>query len=203
MLKLFHYINIFRIMSKKQQYPLMPKATAVWMVDNTVLTFKQIGDFCGIHELEVKGIADDEVAAGIIGVDPVTSGQLDKDELERCSKDSTTNLRLKISRAYEAVNKGKKKGAKYTPIARRQDKPDAIYWLLKNYPDIKDFTIIKLIGTTKSTVDAIRDRSHWNMSNIRQRDPVLLGICSQVDLDRSIERAKLHVESEETEESKK
>ena len=186
-------------MSKKQKYPLMPKATAVWMVDNTTLTFKQIADFCGIHELEVKGIADGEVAAGIIGVDPITSGQLTKEELDRCSKDPSACLQIKLSSAYEAVNKGTKKGAKYTPMARRQDKPDAIYWLLKNFPDIKDSTIIKLIGTTKSTVNAIRDRSHWNMANIRQRDPVLLGICSQVDLDRTIEKARL----ENTDESKK
>jgi len=187
-------------MSKKSQnrpkYPLMPKATAVWMIDNTLLTFKQIAGFCGIHELEVKGIADGEVATGIMGVDPVTSGQLDKEEIERCSKDPNTKLQIKLSAAYEAVNKGKKKGAKYTPIARRQDKPDAIYWLLKNYPEIKDATIIKLVGTTKSTVAAMRDRSHWNMPNIRQRDPVLLGICSQVDLDRAIELAKLNTSNE-------
>jgi hypothetical protein len=189
-------------MSKKQKYPLMPKATAVWMVDNTTLTFKQIADFCGIHELEVKGIADGEVAAGIMGVDPITSGQLTKEELDRCSKDPSAHLQIKLSSAYEAVNKGTKKGAKYTPMARRQDKPDAIYWLLKNFPDIKDSTIIKLIGTTKSTVNAIRDRSHWNMSNIRQRDPVLLGICSQVDLDRTIEKARLEVENKSEKDSK-
>lgn len=189
-------------MSKKQKYPLMPKATAVWMVDNTTLTFKQIADFCGIHELEVKGIADGEVAAGIMGVDPITSGQLTKEELDRCSKDPSAHLQIKLSSAYEAVNKGTKKGAKYTPMARRQDKPDAIYWLLKNFPDIKDSTIIKLIGTTKSTVNAIRDRSHWNMSNIRQRDPVLLGICSQVDLDRTIEKARLEGENKSEKDSK-
>jgi len=189
-------------MNKEQKYPLMQKATAVWLVDNTTLTFKQIADFCGIHELEVKGIADGEVAVGIIGVDPVTSGQLEKDELERCSKDSKAQLQLKLSVAYEAVGKGKKT-AKYTPIARRQDKPDAIYWLLKNYPEIKDSTIIKLIGTTKSTVTDIRNRSHWNMSNIRQRDPVLLGICSQVDLDRSLEKARLDTSEEESKITKK
>jgi hypothetical protein len=178
-------------MSKKQKYPLMQKATAVWLIDNTTLTFEQIAHFCGIHELEVKGIADGEVASGIIGVDPVVSGQLDKSEIERCAKDPKARLVLKTSSAYEAVNKSNKKRAHYTPIARRQDKPDAIYWLLKNFPDIKDSTIIKLIGTTKSTIAAIRDRSHWNMPNIRQRDPVLLGICTQVELDRAIEKAKL------------
>lgn len=187
-------------MSKKQKYPLMQKATAVWLVDNTSLTFKQIADFCGLHELEVKGIADGEVAAGIMGVDPITSGQLDKDELTRCVSNPQAQLKLKLSSAYEAVTKGKKR-ANYTPIARRQDKPDAIYWLLKNFPDIKDSTIIKLIGTTKSTIDAIRDRSHWNMTNIRQRDPVLLGICSQVDLDRTIEKARLSNNEEATKEA--
>ena len=184
-------------MSKKQKYPLMQKATAVWLVDNTQLTFKQIAIFCGLHELEVKGIGDGEVAVGIMGVDPIITGQLEKDELERCSNDPQAQLKLKLSAAYEAVTKGKKR-ANYTPIARRQDKPDAIYWLLKNFPDIKDSTIIKLIGTTKSTIDAISDRSHWNMSNIRQRDPVLLGICSQVDLDRTIEKARLNNTEEET-----
>lgn len=187
-------------MSKKKKLPLMPKATAVWLVDNTKLTFKQIADFCGIHELEVKGIADGEVASGVMGIDPITTGQLDKEEIERCSKDPNSLLKLKISAAYEAVKQGsKKKTSKYTPIARRQDKPDAIYWLLKNFPDIKDTTIIKLIGTTKSTVESIRNRTHWNMANIRQRDPVLLGICSQVELDKVIEKAKL----EETEDYNK
>lgn len=173
-------------MATEKKYPLMPKATAVWLIDNTKLTFKQIADFCGIHELEVKGIADGEVASGIIGVDPVVSGQLEKEEIERCSNDPSASLRLKVSAAYEAVAKNRKKTAKYTPVARRQDKPDAIYWLVKNYPEIKDSIIIKLIGTTKSTVEAIRQRTHWNMANIRQRDPVLLGICSQTDLDRAI-----------------
>lgn len=186
-------------MSTKQKSPLMPKATAVWLVDNTALTFKQIADFCGLHELEVKGIADGEVASGIMGIDPVaTSGQLDKAELERCLKDPKAKLQLKVNKSYEAATKGKKR-ANYTPIARRQDKPDAIFWLLKNIPDVKDATIMKLIGTTKSTIEAIRDRSHWNMSNIRQRDPVLLGICSQVDLDRAIEQIRLHSKGDKEE----
>ncbi len=169
----------------------MPKATTVWMVDNTTLTFRQIANFCGMHELEVKGVADGEVATGIIGVDPITSGQLTKEELDRCSKNPNTRLQIRLSTAYEATNKKTKKRAKYTPMARRQDKPDAIFWLLRNFPNIKDVTIIKLIGTTKFTVNTIRNRSHWNMVNIRQRDPVLLGICTQVDLDRTIEKAKL------------
>lgn len=179
-------------MSKKQKYPLMPKGTAIWLIENTTLTFKQIAYFCGMHELEVKGIADGEVASGIIGVDPVISGQLSKSEIERCSKDTQAYLVLNTSLVHEFTNKGhRKKRAHYTPIARRQDKPDAIYWLLKNFPDIKDNTIIKLVGTTKSTISAIRDRTHWNMSNIRQRDPVLLGICTQVDLDQVTEKANL------------
>ena len=178
-------------MTKNKKLPLMPKATAVWLIDNTTLTFKQIADFCGIHELEVKGIADGEVAVGVIADNPVTSGQIDKEEIERCSQDPNTKLQLKLSSAYEAVSKAKKKGTKYTPIARRQDKPDAIYWLVKNFPEIKDSTIIKLIGTTKSTVDAVRNRTHWNMTNIRQRDPVLLGICSQTDLDKVVESARV------------
>lgn len=175
----------------KPQYPLMPKATAVWLVENTGLTFKQIADFCGIHELEVKGIADGEVGAGIMGVDPVNSGQLDKDEISRCVENPKLALKLKVSSSYNTPNK---KGAKYTPIAMRQDKPDAIYWLIKNFPTIKDSDIIKLIGTTKTTVAAIKDRTHWNMANIRQRDPVLLGICSQVDLDRVTSKLNLEVD---------
>jgi hypothetical protein len=185
---------------KKSQIPLMPKATAVWLVDNTTLTFKQIAEFCGIHELEVKGIADGEVATGIMGSDPINSGQLTKEEILRCSTDPNSRLMIKSSLAYDSLNKNKKKGAKYTPIARRQDKPDAIYWLLKNFPEINDATIIKLIGTTKSTVAAIRDRSHWNMNNIRPRDPVLLGICSQTELDKVAEKTKPPMEEGNKEE---
>jgi hypothetical protein len=185
-------------MTQNKKFPLMPKATAIWLIDNTTLTFKQIADFCGMHELEVKGIADGEVAVGVIADNPITSGQLDKEEIERCCKDPNAKLQLKLSNAYETVSKVKKKGAKYTPIARRQDKPDAIYWLIKNFPEIKDSTIIKLIGTTKATVDAVRNRTHWNMANIRQRDPVLLGICSQTDLDKVVEIARLEASNNES-----
>lgn len=185
-------------MTQNKKLPLMPKATAIWLIDNTTLTFKQIADFCGMHELEVKGIADGEVAVGVIADNPITSGQLDKEEIERCCKDPNAKLQLKLSNAYETVSKVKKKGAKYTPIARRQDKPDAIYWLIKNFPEIKDSTIIKLIGTTKATVDAVRNRTHWNMANIRQRDPVLLGICSQTDLDKVVEIARLETSNNES-----
>lgn len=174
-------------MSTKKDLPLMPKATAVWLIDNTTLTFKQIADFCGMHELEVEGIADGDVASGVEGENPIDNGQLTQEELDRCSNDPNATLQIKPSSANKYLNKAKSKGAKYTPIARRQDKPDAIFWLIKNIPDITDNQIIKLIGTTKATVDAIRDRSHWNMQNIRQRDPALLGLCSQTELDRLME----------------
>ena len=168
-------------MNAPRQLPLMPKATAVWLVDNTSITFAQIAEFCGFHELEVEGIADGDVAQGISGMDPVTSGQLSLEEIERCSKDPKASLQLSHSIADSLMVKKK---AKYTPVARRQDKPDAIQWLVKNCPEINDKQIIKLIGTTKPTIDAIRDRNHWNMSNIRPRDPVLLGLCSQIELDK-------------------
>ena len=174
-----------------QKIPSMPKATAVWLIDNTTLTFKQIADFCSMHELEVKGIADGEVAQGIIGMDPTVSGQLTKEEIARCEADQKASLTISAS-VVDSLSKGikKKKETKYTPVARRHDKPDAIYWLLKTCPEIQDSQITKLIGTTKSTIQAIRDRSHWNMKNLRARDPVLLGICSQSDLDKLIQHIK-------------
>jgi len=170
-------------MGQNTQLPLMPKATAVWLIENTALTFKQIADFCGMHELEVKGIADGEVAQGIIGTDPIMNGQLAREEITRCEKDSSAHLKISYSVADNLLHKKK---AKYTPMARRQDKPDAIYWFLKNCPNVEDKNIIKLIGTTKTTIDAIRERSHWNMQNIRPRDPVLLGLCTQTELDRVV-----------------
>lgn len=179
-------------MTKRKQLPLMPKATAVWLVDNTTLTFKQIAEFCGMHELEVKGIADGEVAKGVMGMDPTNNGQITKEELEKGQADTNHTLQLNVNEAYESVNNNnKKKTARYTPIARRQDKPDAIFWLVKNFPEITDAEIIKLIGTTKTTVESIRGRSHWNIKNMRPRDPVLLGICGQRELDRLVEKAKL------------
>lgn len=162
--------------------PVMPKATAVWLVENSSLTFRQIAEFCGMHELEIKGIADGEVAQGILGVSPITNGQLTKDEIERCSNDPEAKLKLHSSDIHHLVSKKPK--ARYTPVARRQDKPDAIYWLLKNCPNITDSKIIKLIGTTKSTITAIRERSHWNIKNIRPRDPVFLGLTTQTELDK-------------------
>lgn len=177
-------------MSLQQKLPILPRATAIWLINNTALTFKQIADFCGIHELEIKAIADGEVSQAIKGLDPIAGGQLTKEELARCAKDPDSRLRISTNSAYELVS-AKKKQSRYTPIARRQDKPDAIYWLLKHCPEILDNQIIKLIGTTKSTIEAIRGRSHWNMKNIRPRDPVLLGICSQIELDKTIEQVKL------------
>ncbi len=164
--------------------PLMPKATAVWLISNTTLTFEQVAIFCGIHILEVQGIADGEVAIGIIGQNPLISGQLTSEEIKRCERDSTVNLQLTHTFAIQAQQK--KKIARYTPIARRQDKPDAIYWLLRNCPNISDSQIIKLIGTTHSTITAIRNKLHWNMANLRQKDPVLLGLCTQTSLDQLV-----------------
>jgi hypothetical protein len=175
-------------MNAQKMLPLLPKATAIWLLENTSLTFKQIANFCGIHEFEIKGMADGEVAQSIKGLDPVANGQLTLEEIERCSKDPKSSLQIVISPAYELMNSKKKQRAKYTPIARRQDKPDAIYWLLRNYPAIQDTQIIKLVGTTKSTIAAIRDRSHWNMKSIHPRDPVLLGICSQIELNKVVEK---------------
>ena len=173
-------------MGQSEGLPVLPKATAVWLVENSGLTFKQIGDFCGMHELEVKGIADGDVCQGIMGVDPVASGQLTFAEIDRCMADANASLQRIKSVAYDLIAKQQNKKAKYTPVARRQDKPDAIQWLLKNYPSIEDRQIIKLLGTTKSTILAIRDKSHWNMKNIRPRDPVLLGICTQTELDKTV-----------------
>lgn len=161
--------------------PLMPKATAVWLIDNTALTFEQIGAFCGMHSLEVQGIADGEVAVGIVGQDPVASGQLSMEEIHRCEENSSAHLTLRGD-ARQYLN-NKVKGSRYTPVARRQDKPDAIAWLIKFYPAIPDSQIVKLVGTTKKTIESIRERSHWNMQNIRPRDPVLLGLCTQTALD--------------------
>jgi len=169
----------------------MPKATAVWLIENTSLTFDQIADFCGLHRLEVQGIADGEVAKGIAGTSPIATGQISAEEISRCEKDPTGRLQL----AQEVVEllrnqQRSKRSSKYTPIARRQDKPDAVAWLLKHCPEMTDAQIVKLIGTTKATINAVRDRTHWNIANIKPKDPVLLGICTQVNLDRAHEYAK-------------
>lgn len=167
--------------------PLMPKATAVWLIENTALTFRQIGAFCGLHELEVQSIADDEVAIGMVGYDPIANGQLTKEEIERCEVDASARLRMATTRVPRPSTRTK--GPKYTPVARRGDKPDAIAWLIKHYPKLVDSQISRLIGTTKPTIGAIRDRSHWNMGNISARDPVGLGLCNRLDLDNEVLKA--------------
>jgi hypothetical protein len=168
--------------------PLMPKATAVWLVENTALTFEQIADFCGLHPLEVKGIADGEVAIGIVGLDPVANGQLTRAELERVAGNPAA--RLKLEESAVPMPKARGKGARYTPVSKRQDRPDAIAWLLKFHPEVTDAQIQKLLGTTKATIAAIRERSHWNAPNIKPRDPVSLGICTQIELDQAVNKAQ-------------
>lgn len=167
--------------------PLMPKATAVWLVDNTSLSFEQIADFCGLHALEVKGIADGEVATGIVGLDPVANGQLTREELERCQADPAARLQL-VEGPVPLTNRDSK-GARYTPVSKRQDRPNAIAWILKFHPEISDAQIQKMLGTTKATIQAVRDRSHWNAQNIKPQDPVSLGICSQAELDAAVNKA--------------
>ena len=174
--------------------PFMPKATAVWLVENTTLTFKQIANFCNLHELEVKGIADGDVAKGIKAYNPILAGQLSREEIDLCSKDNNRNLNL-VERAEEVQVKERKK-PKYTPLSKRQDRPDAALWLLKNYPEFTDGQISKLVGSTKGTVSLIRKRSYWNFSNLKAKDPVILGLCSQATFEKSLERAKRRVERE-------
>ncbi|MCT6871626.1 MAG: DUF1013 domain-containing protein [Bartonella sp.] len=166
---------------------LMPKATAVWLVDNTALSFDQIATFCKLHPLEVKAIADGESAQGIKGLDPIITGQLTRDEIARAENDS--NYKLKISEPKVHIPEGKRKGPRYTPLSKRQDRPNAILWLVRNHPELKDAQIARLIGTTKSTIEQIRERTHWNSANLTPLDPVTLGLCSQIDLDIEVERA--------------
>jgi hypothetical protein len=168
--------------------PLMPKATAVWLVENTSLTFEQIAEFCGLHALEVQGIADDEVAIGIQGLDPIVRNQLTREEIDRCQADPSARLELAEQDLPQPLKRTK--GPRYTPVAKRQDKPDGIAWLLRHHPELKDSQIARLIGTTKNTIEAVRERSHWNSPNIRPRDPVLLGLCSQADLNQAVEKAR-------------
>lgn len=168
--------------------PLMPKATAVWLVENTALTFEQIAAFCGLHTLEIQGIADGEVAVGIKGLDPMANGQLDAAEIERCVNDPKARLRLKQSSNPPPLKRTR--GPRYVPVSKRQDKPDAIAFLLRYYPELTDAQICRLIGTTKPTINAIRERTHWNSANIRPRDPVTVGLCKQVDLDDAVEKAR-------------
>ena len=167
--------------------PLMSKATAVWLVDNTTLSFRQIADFCGMHELEVQGIADGDVAAGVKGFDPVANNQLDPIEIERGQADPLYKLRLKFNAA--AVGEEKRRGPRYTPLSKRQDRPAAILWLVKFHPELTDGAIGKLVGTTKPTIQSIRSRSHWNINNITPIDPVALGLCRQSELDTAVQAA--------------
>jgi hypothetical protein len=167
--------------------PLMAKATAVWLVDNTTLTFRQIAEFCGMHELEVPGIADGDVAGGVKGFDPVANNQLDAIEIERAEKDPIYRLKLKHNPA--AVGEEKRRGPRYTPLSKRQDRPAAILWLVKFHPELSDGAIGKLVGTTKPTIQAIRERTHWNINNIQPIDPVALGLCKQSELDTAVQAA--------------
>ena len=166
----------------------MPKATAVWLVENTSLTFDQIANFCKLHPLEVKGIADGDVAAGIRGHDPVTSGQLTREEIARGEADANHALALFVSKVVVPEIK-KSRGPRYTPLSRRQDRPNAILWLVRNHPELKDAQIMRLVGTTKATLKAIRERTHWNSNALAPMDPVTLGLCSQIDLDFEVGRA--------------
>ena len=167
---------------------LMPKATAVWLVDNTTLTFDQIADFTGLHKLEIQAIADGEVATGIMGQDPVANRQLTHEEIKSCEENADERLKMLVSDIR--LPKAKAKGARYTPISKRNDKPDAVAWMLKHQPELNDAQIGRLVGTTKPTIEAVRSRSHWNISNIQPRDPVLLGICSQTDLEEHLVKAR-------------
>ncbi len=176
------------------QTPFMPKATAVWLVENTTLTFKQIANFCNLHELEVKGIADGEVAKGIKAYNPILAGQLSREEIDLCSKDPERNLSL-IERAEDVQVKERKK-PKYTPLSKRQDRPDAALWLLKNFPQFTDGQISKLVGSTKGTVSLIRKRSYWNFSNLKAKDPVILGLCSQEIFEKALGKANRRIERE-------
>lgn len=168
--------------------PLMPKATAVWLVDNTSLTFDQIAEFCHLHPLEVKGIADGEVATGIKGMDPVVSEQLTREEIERAEADSNYRMQLREPTVRMPEQK-RRKGPRYTPLSRRHDRPNAILWLLRNHPELKDAQIMRIVGTTKTTIAQVRDRTHWNMPQLAPMDPVTLGLCSQIDLDFEVSRA--------------
>jgi hypothetical protein len=167
---------------------LMPKATAVWLVDNTSLTFEQIADFCELHHLEVKGIADGEVARDIRGADPIANGQLSRDELDKAQADSKYRMHAQKSRHAELL-KPIKKVSRYTPVSRRQDRPDAIAWFLRNHPEITDGQLVKVLGTTKSTIDQVRNRTHWNAANIKPVDPVTLGLVGQLELDALVRKA--------------
>ena len=164
--------------------PLMPKATAVWLVDNTTLNFDQIAEFTGMHELEIQAIADGEVAVGIVGVDPRTNGQLYADEIKRGEENESYRLKLSKSDIPKPTARGK--GARYTPVSKRQERPGAIAWLLRHHPELKDSQVSRLLGTTKPTINSIRDRTHWNIQNIKPQNPITLGLCSEPDLQKAL-----------------
>ncbi|WP_088348042.1 MULTISPECIES: cell cycle transcriptional regulator TrcR [Rhodomicrobium] len=177
------------------QIPLMPKATAVWLVEHTALSFEQIAEFCGLHVLEVKGIADGDVAHGIKGMDPISSGQLTREEIRKGQDNS--NYRLQLAKSKVEIPPVKtKRVPKYTPLSRRHDRPNAILWLLRSHPELRDSQIMRLVGTTKPTIEAIRERTHWNSANLQPQDPVALGLCSQIDLDAEVRKASKRVEQE-------
>lgn len=173
--------------------PLMPKATAVWLIEKTALSFTQIAEFCGMHPLEVQAIADGEVAQGIVGYDPIANGQLTAEEIKRCEADPEARLHI-LASTMPAPKR--LRGARYTPVAKRNDRPDAIAFLLRNYPQLTEPQVSKLLGTTKETIQKVRDRSHWNSANIKPRDPVILGLCSQADLNDAIAAANERLERE-------
>lgn len=166
--------------------PLMPKATAVWLVDNTTLSFRQIAEFCGLHPLEVQGIADGEVAQNIVGLDPIANSQLTRDEIKRCEDDASADLELRTTLTMPSRST---KGARYTPVSKRQDRPSAIAWILRHHPELTDAQVQRLLGTTKDTINKIRDRTHWNIQQIKPIDPVSLGICTQTELAAAVEKA--------------
>ena len=169
--------------------PFMAKATAVWLVDNTTLTFKQVAEFCELHELEVQGIADGDVAAGVKGFDPISNNQLTREEIEAAEQDPKHKLKLKHYAAADGEEK--RRGPRYTPLSKRQDRPASILWLVKFHPELADAQISKLVGTTKPTIKALRERTHWNIANIHPIDPVALGLCKQVELDAAVQKANL------------
>jgi uncharacterized protein len=167
--------------------PLMPKATAVWLLDNTTLTFDQVAAFCVLHPLEIKAIADGDAAQGIKGMDPILSGQLTREEIEKAEGDE--NYRMKILEPKVRVPEVKRRGPRYTPVSKRQDRPNAILWLVRNHAELKDSAIMRLVGTTKPTIQAIRDRTHWNSATLTPTDPVTLGLCTQLELDMEVRKA--------------
>jgi uncharacterized protein len=180
---------------------LMPKATAVWLVENTSLSFEQIAELCDLHVLEVKGIADGDVAQGIKGMDPISTGQLTREEIARGEEDHAYRLKLAASK-IDIPEVKSKKGPRYTPVSRRQDRPNAVLWLMRNHPELKDSQIMRLVGTTKPTIGAIRDRTHWNSPNLQPQDPVTLGLCSQIDLDNEVKKAARRLERERKEQGR-